>query len=130
MKVGFIGLGNIGAPMARRLCDPRFDLIVFDVAREAAQAFEGRGCRIAATLAEVASHANIVSVCVRDDAQLQDVLERAGGLIECATHPAITLAHSTVRPSTVRQLAPVAASRGLTLLDAPVTGGAHLAERG
>jgi 3-hydroxyisobutyrate dehydrogenase len=130
VKTGFIGLGNIGAPMARRLCVAPFDLMVFDVDHEAARAFAGLGCRVADSVADVTRHAEVVSVCVRDDVQLRTVLEGEGGLVGAAEGPVIVLVHSTVRPSTVRDLAPAAAARGVTLLDAPVTGGAHLAERG
>jgi len=130
VKTGFIGLGNIGAPMARRLCAAPFDLVVFDIDRNATRAFAGLRCRVADSVAEVARHAAIVSVCVRDDAQLRGVLEGAGGLLAEAGSPIVVLVHSTVRPSTVRDLAASASTRGVALLDAAVTGGAHLAERG
>jgi 3-hydroxyisobutyrate dehydrogenase-like beta-hydroxyacid dehydrogenase len=130
MRVGFVGLGNIGAPMARRLCTPRFDLRVHDVDRKATEAFAGRGCGIAASVGELAAHADVVCICVRDDLQLREVLEGAQGLVANAAQPLVVLIHSTVRPRSVRELAPAAAARGVTLLDAPVTGGAHLAERG
>ena len=130
MRTGFVGLGNIGAPMAHRLCTPPFDLHVFDVAASATAAFANRGCGIARSLGDIARHADVVSICVRDDAQLRDVLAGPDGLIASATQPIVALVHSTVRPRTVRDLAAVAAANQVTLLDAAVTGGAHLAERG
>jgi 3-hydroxyisobutyrate dehydrogenase-like beta-hydroxyacid dehydrogenase len=130
VNVGFIGLGNIGAPMAHRLCNPRFDLGVYDVDRKATDAFAARDCSVATSVSELARHADVACICVRDDAQLRDVLEGPHGLLANAARPLISLVHSTVRPRTVCELAPAAAARGVTLLDAPVTGGAHLAERG
>ena len=97
VKIGFIGLGNIGAPMARRLCAAPFDLVVFDVDRSAAQAFADLQCRIADSVAEVARHAAIVSVCVRDDAQLRNVLEGEGGLIAAAAGPSRTSSSMSMR---------------------------------
>ena len=116
--------------MARRLCAPPFDLRVFDVAAGATAAFADRGCGIARSLGDIARHADVVSICVRDDAQLRAVLAGPDGLIAAAANPIVILVHSTVRPSTVRDLAVVAAANRVTLLDAAVTGGAHLAERG
>jgi 3-hydroxyisobutyrate dehydrogenase len=72
--VGFIGLGNIGAPMASHLVDWPGGLLVCDVQAEATEPFVARGARAVATPAEVAAEADVISVMVRDDAQVEDVV--------------------------------------------------------
>jgi 3-hydroxyisobutyrate dehydrogenase-like beta-hydroxyacid dehydrogenase len=130
VRTGFIGLGNIGAPMARRLCTAGFKPRLYDVDDAALQSFATFDCVPAANLVDLARNVDVVCICVRDDLQLREVVEGPHGLVANATRPLIALIHSTVRPRTVRARAPAAAMRGVTLLDAPVTGGAHLAERG
>lgn len=124
MRVGFIGLGHIGAPMARALAAPPFELTVFDVVPEALAAFEG-AARLAATPAEVGRNAEIVGVCVRDDDQVRTVLGGPNGLLAGLGKGAIVLVHSTVLASTVRDLAGAAAKRGIDLIDAAVTRTVH-----
>jgi 3-hydroxyisobutyrate dehydrogenase-like beta-hydroxyacid dehydrogenase len=130
VRTGFIGLGNIGAPMARRLCTAGLKPLLYDVNDAALQPFTTLDCVRAANLVDIARNVDVVCICVRDDLQLREVLEGPQGLVVNAAQPLVALIHSTVRPRTVRELAPAAAARGVTLLDAPVTGGAHLAERG
>jgi 3-hydroxyisobutyrate dehydrogenase len=103
MRVGFIGLGHIGADMAKSLAAPPFELTVFDVAPAPLGRFEGIA-RLGGSAADVGRHSEIVSVCVRDDTQLRAVLTGPRGLLEGLGKRAIILVHSTVRAATIREL--------------------------
>jgi 3-hydroxyisobutyrate dehydrogenase len=120
MRVGFIGLGHIGADMAKSLAAAPFELTVFDVAPGALSRFEG-SARLVGTAADVGRHSEIVGVCVRDDAQLRAALTGPDGLLEGIGKRGIILVHSTVRAATIRELAVVASERGVDLIDAAVS---------
>jgi 3-hydroxyisobutyrate dehydrogenase len=130
VRTGFVGLGNIGAPMARRLCAAGLRPHLYDVSDAALQPFASLDCVRAGSLADLASNVDVVGISVRDDAQLEAVLGGEQGLLAHLPAAAVVLVHSTVRPATVRAMEPAARVRGIDLLDAPVTGGAHYAERG
>jgi 3-hydroxyisobutyrate dehydrogenase len=122
MKVGFIGVGNIGKPMAEQLAKPPYELSVFDVSAAATEPFAGKA-RIAASPAELGRHADIVGICVRHDADVTAVVTGKDGLLETLQPGAIIAIHSTVRPATVKKLAEIAATKGVHVLDAAVSGG-------
>ena len=121
--VGFIGLGQIGAPMAHRWLDWSAGLTVFDVAPEATEPFAEAGARVAASPAEVAERSTVVSVMVRDDDQVREVLCGTDGILVGAAPGSVVVVHSTVAPDTPAELAAIAAERDVHLLDAPVSGG-------
>jgi 3-hydroxyisobutyrate dehydrogenase len=122
MRVGFIGLGNIGKPMALRLAAADgIDLWVYDVMREPVEELEAAGARGAASIAAMASRSDVVCVMVRDDDQVRDVL---GEVLGVAGDGQTVVIHSTVAPSTPGQLADTAARHGVEVVDAPVSGGA------
>nr|SBO97673.1 3-hydroxyisobutyrate dehydrogenase [Nonomuraea gerenzanensis] len=114
---GFVGLGQIGAPMAARLAGP--GLIVHDLRSEAMAPLVERGALPAASLAEVA-RASIVSLMVRDDAQVREV---ADTLIPASAPGTILAVHSTIRAGTAVELAEAAVPYGVEVVDAPVSGG-------
>ncbi|GAA4638133.1 NAD(P)-dependent oxidoreductase [Actinoallomurus vinaceus] len=124
MTYGFVGLGQMGAPMARHLAGP--DLIVYDVRAEAMAPFAGKGARPARTLAEVAA-ASVISVMVRDDAQVDEV---AGALLPAAARGTVLAVHSTIRARTAETLAERARPYGVEVVDAPVSGGFMGADAG
>jgi 3-hydroxyisobutyrate dehydrogenase len=119
--VGFVGLGNIGKPMALRLASSHLDLVVYDVAAAPLVELEAAGAKVAASVAELAGLADVVCVMVRDDGQVRDVL---GELLGAAHDGMVVVVHSTVAPQTPRQLEISAAKHGVLLVDAPVSGGA------
>jgi 3-hydroxyisobutyrate dehydrogenase-like beta-hydroxyacid dehydrogenase len=121
--VGFVGLGQMGRPMARRLADWPGGLWVHDLDQDAVAALERIGAKGAGTPREVAEQARVVSVMVRDDEQVREVLEGPGGILEGAVPGACVVVHSTIRPDTAQQLAHTAAARGVHVVDAPVSGG-------
>lgn len=117
MKVGFIGLGSMGYGQAMLLAKSAHELAVFDAFPAAMARFEGV-TRLATSLADVAKDADVIGVCVRDDAQVN---ECADGLIPAMKSDSVLLVHSTVNPKTMIALAERGAARNIHVLDAAVT---------
>lgn len=126
-RLGYVGLGNIGGPMAGRLAKWPGGLTVFDLAPDAVAKVVDQGARAASSLSELAASSDIIGICVRDDAQVRTVVT---GLLEGAAPGTLVTVHSTISPETAVDLAAVCAERGVTLLDAPISGGAPGAEQG
>lgn len=118
--VGFIGLGQMGAPIAHRLTDWTGGLVVYDVRPEATRPLADAGARIAMSIEELTDNVDIVSVMVLDDAQVREVV---GTVVASARPGAIIAIHSTIRAQTAVELATAAASADVAVLDAPVSGG-------
>ena len=124
---GFVGLGNIGRPMALRLADWPGGLWVYDIDADATAALENAGAKVAGSPHELAQHAKCISIMVRDDDQVRDVVD---GLMAGAAPGSVLIVHSTVQPDTVPELVEVARPRGVHVLDAPVSGGPGGAQQG
>jgi len=126
VSVGFVGLGNVGKPMALRLASgDGVRLGVFDVAPGPVAELEAAGAWAAGSVAALAAEVDVLCVMVRDDQQVRDVLDEAlGGVVEGAGDRLTVVIHSTVAPDTPRQLEEAAARHGVRVLDAPVSGGA------
>lgn len=127
---GFIGLGQIGAPMARQLLEWPGGLTVCDAVAAATEPFADAGALVAATPAEVAERAGVISVMVRDDAQVEEVLFGDDGICPAARPGTVVAIHSTVEAATPARLAEAAGAHGVLVVDAPVSGGAIGAHEG
>ncbi|CAJ1495898.1 NAD(P)-dependent oxidoreductase [[Mycobacterium] burgundiense] len=125
-KLGYIGLGNMGAPIARRLVDWPGGLVVFDLRAEAMAPFAEAGATPADSVAAVAD-ADIISVTVLNDEQVRDVVNELAARAKPGTVIAI---HSTISDTTAVELAAAHADHGIHVIDAPVSGGAGAAEKG
>lgn len=121
LAVGFVGLGNIGKPMAMRLATGDGDLVVHDLAPEPVAALVSAGARAADSVAELAGQVDVLCVMVRDDDQVREVLGEALGT---ARPGLVVVVHSTVAPQTPRQLEVTASRHDVLVVDAPVSGGA------
>jgi 3-hydroxyisobutyrate dehydrogenase len=130
IRAGVVGLGAIGGGLAGSLVRAALPTVVFDVDPEAIARQVERGAVAVASLRELAERTDVVSVAVRDDTQVREVLLGSSGLLATARRGAVVAIHSTVAPATVRELAATAAASGVELLDAPVTGGEHRAADG
>ncbi len=123
-EVGFVGLGNIGKPMALRLADQAaargLSLSVYDVAAGPLAELEAAGANVAGSVVGLAARVDVLCVMVRDDDQVRDVL---GQVLGAARDGLVVVVHSTVAPETPRQLEITAAKHGVLLVDAPVSGG-------
>ncbi|MBF6333898.1 NAD(P)-dependent oxidoreductase [Nocardia transvalensis] len=130
IPVGFIGLGNMGAPMAERLLSWPGGLVVCDMRPEVLDPFTAAGARAAPTAAEVAEHATVISVVVVDDAQVRAVVGGPDGILRAAKPGTVIAVHSTIDDRTAVELAADCASAGVEFVDAPISGGAPAAQRG
>ncbi|MGO9925703.1 MAG: NAD(P)-dependent oxidoreductase [Mycobacterium sp.] len=126
LKLGYIGLGNMGAPMAKRLVDWPGGLSVYDVRAEAMTPLAEAGATLADSVADVAA-ADIISVTVLDDAQVREVVAELAANAKPGTVIAI---HSTISDTTAVELAGELKRQGIHVVDAPVSGGAGAAEKG
>ncbi|MFJ3774583.1 NAD(P)-dependent oxidoreductase [Streptomyces sp. NPDC090075] len=127
-RVGFIGLGNQGGPMARRIVEAGFPTTLWARRRATTAAFADTRAVVANSPAELGAACDVVCVCVVDDAGVEEVVAGEGGVLESMAPGGIVVVHSTVHPDTCRRLAEKSAERGVTLLDAPVSGGGPAAE--
>lgn len=129
--IGFVGLGGIGRPMAERLLQIGFDLIVCDLREVALEPFRQAGVRGTTKPTDCAA-ADMVIVMVADDAQVLAVIEGENGLaggIDPGAPPLVAVM-STVLPETIETVAQVLAQRNCRTIDAPVSGGAARAAYG
>jgi 3-hydroxyisobutyrate dehydrogenase len=126
MKAGFVGLGNIGKPMALRLPAAGLETTVFDIAAAPVQELTAAGAKAAASPREVAAASDVVGVCVQTDAQVRAVVEGENGLLAGAKLGLVIAIHSTVLPSTVLAVSAAAAARGVAVVDACVTGNVRM----
>jgi 3-hydroxyisobutyrate dehydrogenase len=122
-RVGFIGLGSQGGPMARRIAEEGFPLTIWARRPATIEAFADTGATVAASPAEVGAASDVVGVCVVADADVEDVVLRPDGVLAGMRPGGIVAVHATVHPDTCRRLAARAAERGVAVVDAPVSGG-------
>jgi len=127
-RVGFIGLGSQGAPIARRIVDAGYPVTLW--ARRAVSLEPFAGVPAAAAPEELAAASDLVSICVTDDSDVEDVVCSERGVLAGLRPGAVIAIHSTVHPATCRRLAAKAASFQVTVIDAPVSGGAPAAAAG
>jgi 3-hydroxyisobutyrate dehydrogenase-like beta-hydroxyacid dehydrogenase len=128
--VGFIGLGQIGAPMAKRLLTWPGGLVVYDAVPKAMRPFADAGARTVGSPREVAEDAEVISVMVRDDAQVTEVITGADGLLATARPGTVIAIHATISDRTALRLARQTSAAGIEIVDAPVSGGAMGAANG
>jgi 3-hydroxyisobutyrate dehydrogenase-like beta-hydroxyacid dehydrogenase len=121
-RIGFIGLGNIGKPMAVNLLRAGYSVTVHDLRREVLDGLEKLGAKIAGSAREVGAASDIVEIAVIDDAQLQTVALGDDGALAGTAPGAILLIHSTVSPETCRAIAAQADRVAVRVVDAPVSG--------
>jgi 3-hydroxyisobutyrate dehydrogenase-like beta-hydroxyacid dehydrogenase len=130
VKVGFIGVGSMGLPMALRIQSEGHDLTVYARRPSSLEPFAGTEVSIAATPAEMGAAVDVVGICVFDAAGVREVMFGSEGLVETLKTGSVVLVHSTVSPTAVQKIADDAATFGLRVLDAPVSGGSPKAVMG
>lgn len=122
LRVGMIGLGNIGTPMAQNILRSGFDLTVFDRKASATDPVVRSGAQKTSSPGAVAAECDVISIVVVDDRQVQSVLYDTDGVLNSVRPGAIVFIHSTVTPKTCRDAAIEFAKRRADVLDAPITG--------
>jgi 3-hydroxyisobutyrate dehydrogenase len=122
-SVGFIGVGNMGNPMASNVLKTGFPLIVYDRSPQAMENLLQAGAHPAASAREVAEGSEIVLTSLPASPDVEAVYLEPGGLVESAKPGTILIDLSSVFPSTPRKIEPQATARGVYFLEAPVSGG-------
>ena len=122
-KIGFIGLGIMGKPMAKNLVKAGYDLVVYDIAAAAVKELGETGAQAAASVAEVAQAAGIIFTMLPNSPHVKEVVLGAGGILENAKEGTIIVDMSSISPIVSREIAAACGEKGVTLLDAPVSGG-------
>ena len=126
-KIGFIGIGSQGGPMAHRIVDAGMDLTVWARRPEALKAYVAKGCKAAASVAEMGASCDHVGICVVTDADVFQITDQLIPAMKSGSRIAI---HSTILPESCIKLEQQCAERGIGLIDAPVSGGSPAAEAG
>lgn len=128
-KIGFIGVGNMGNPMAANLLKGGFDVTVFDARPETAAAFVAQhGGKAAATLAELAAGRDAIVTMLPDDRIVRKVMLDAGGAAATMNKGAVLIDMGTCDPTGTRSTAEAMEKLGLHMVDAPVMGGVVFAK--
>ena len=122
-KVGCIGLGTMGKPMAINIAQAGYDLMVYDIREEPLRELSKEGAKIARSAMEVAEHGELVAIAVLDDVQVEAALFGETGVFAGAKPGTIVAIHSTVLPKTLRRIAERAAAQNVIIVDAPISGG-------
>ncbi len=122
-RIGFLGLGNMGGPMAANLIKAGHDVAGFDPVPAARERLVAAGGRAAGSIAEAVRDAEVVLSMLPEGRQVRAAYLEAGGVLEMAAAGTLLIDCSTIDVETARAVAAAAAARGLAMLDAPVSGG-------
>lgn len=126
-RVGFVGLGTMGAPMAGHLVRHGFDVVVWNRTPEKADPVREQGAHLAEDLVEVGRECDVVMLCVN---RTEDVAECIAAMTPHAKPGTLFIDHSTISPAGAREIHADLASRGFCFMDAPITGGSMGAQKG
>jgi len=131
MKVAFLGLGDIGAPMASHLARDPFDLVVWNRTASKAEDFvREHKARVARTPAEAVKDAQVVITCLPSSVEVEAVLHGENGMLESLRRGAVLIDCTSGDPPTSRSIAAELGGRGVEFIDAPVSGGTTAAKAG
>jgi len=129
-RIGFIGLGTMGSPMARRLLNAGYPVMVWARRREAVTSLVAAGASAGDSPADVASNADVVMTMVTDTKAVEEVVLGERGIARGARAGSLVVDHSTIAPDGARRIANALTAQGVEMLDAPVSGGSAAAEAG
>jgi 3-hydroxyisobutyrate dehydrogenase len=130
VRVGFIGLGSQGGPMARRIVEGGYETTLWARRPATLEPFADTAAKIAESPAELAAASDLVCLCVVGDADIAEITDDEHGLLAAMKPGGVIAVHSTVHPNTCRDLAKKAGSQGVSVIDAPVSGGGPAASEG
>ena len=129
MKVGFIGLGNMGKPLADRLLINN-ELFVYDLDQKKLEYFTNKGAISCSTPSELASTTSIIFLCLPTSAIVDKVINGENGLIKSSTKGSYIIDMTTGEPETTRRIAKILKEKEINFIDAPVSGGPKGAHQG
>jgi len=130
MKIGFIGLGNVGGKLAESLLRNKFDLTVRDLDNNLTNEFKAKGVKVANSPKELAEEVDLIITCLPSPKICSDVMEAKNGVIEGLSKNKVWLEMSTTDESEVKRIGKLVTAKGTTPLDGPVSGGCHRAATG
>ncbi|MEE8541183.1 MAG: NAD(P)-dependent oxidoreductase [Desulfobacterales bacterium] len=130
MKVAFIGMGTMGAPMALNILAAGHEVTVHNRTREREEAVAKEGAQRAASPKEAALGAEIIIICVSDTPDVEDIILAGNGIIQGAQPESIVVDMSTISPTVTRRIAAELNKKNIKMLDAPVSGGSEGAQKG
>jgi len=122
-RIGFVGLGIMGKPMARHILEAGYPLTVHNRSRAAVNELAAAGATAASSAAEVASRSDIIFTCLPDSPDVEAVALGDGGMLEGIAPGALYVDTSTISPVTAKKVAAAMREKGADMLDAPVSGG-------
>ena len=128
--VGFIGLGNMGGPVAGHIQRAGYPMVVYDLRVEATRSFRERGAAVAGSAAELARLSDVIITALPMPKDVEQVACGANGILDGIKSGSVYIDISTNPPSLIRKLAPLFRAKGSFVLDAPVASGQPGAERG
>ncbi|MDF2594465.1 MAG: tartronate semialdehyde reductase [Clostridia bacterium] len=130
MKIGFIGLGIMGKPMAKNLLKAGHELVVYDIAAENIQDVVAAGAKAASSCREIAERSEIIITMVPNSPQVKEVVMGACGVLEGAKEGTILVDMSSIAPLASQEIAKACEEKGVKMIDAPVSGGEPKAVEG
>jgi len=130
MKIGFIGLGNVGGKLANNLLRNKFNLTVRDLEENLTKDFTNNGAKVAKSAKELAEKVDLIITCLPSPKICSEVMEAKDGVINGLSKNKIWLEMSTTDESEVKRLGKLVVTKGATPLDGPVSGGCHRAATG
>jgi 2-hydroxy-3-oxopropionate reductase len=129
-RIGFVGLGIMGGPMAKNLMEADYELVLYNRTKEKAEEIAGDGATVADSPREVAENSDIIITMLPDSPQVEEVLAGEGGVLEGLGEGSLIVDMSTISPVVTKELAEKVEERGASMLDAPVSGGDVGAQQG
>ena len=129
-RLGFIGIGNMGSRMARRLLEHGYQLMAYNRSREAAEELVKYGATVAGSIPELAAEVDVILSSLTNDEAVKHVYADPQGVFAYARHGSSVIEMSTVSPATSRELYELSRQAGLKFLDSPVSGSTPSAEDG
>ena len=130
MKIGFIGLGNVGSKLAGSLLRNKFDLTVKDINKNLTENFKKRGAKVTDNAKELAEQTDLIITCLPSPEICAEVMESENGVIDGLSKNKIWLEMSTTDESEVKRLGKLVLNKEAFPLDGPVSGGCHRADTG
>jgi 3-hydroxyisobutyrate dehydrogenase len=130
MHIGFIGLGSQGAPMAQRIIEAGYPTTLWARRPTSLEPFADTAAKVAESPAELAAASDLVCLCVVGDADVEEVACGENGVLAGLNPSGVIAVHSTVHPKTCHKLAKKAGAQGVSVIDAPVSGGAPAVAEG
>jgi 3-hydroxyisobutyrate dehydrogenase-like beta-hydroxyacid dehydrogenase len=129
-KLGFIGIGSMGRPIAKRLLESGYNLTAYNRDRSKAETLVGYGAIIANSIAELASNTDVILSCLANDDAVRKVYADPEGVFSNVRPGTVVLEMSTVNPETSRELHKLGVARAVSVLDVPISGSTPAAEQG